>query len=257
MVDFAMRTWWPALLLAACSTANNPAPAQAPPGEDGHHAHEGESHDHQGAHGQQGAHHGAEHHGHHRFEDADAWAEKFDDPARDAYQRPEAVIDFIDPDPGAVIADLGAGTGYFAMRLARRVPKGRVLANDIEPDMIRYLGERAEREALTNVVPVLGEATNPALPQPVDIAFMCNVYHHIGDRPAFFTHLVQQLQPGGRLIIVELRKDASDDVPGPPPAMRIAQSVLVRELSAIGLEVVRADRELLPHHYVVELVAAH
>src|SRR6476469_3097260 len=83
----------------------------------------------------------AEHHHHgehgmpHRFENADEWAKVFDDPARDAWQKPDAVLDALELAPTMTVADVGAGTGYFSVRLARRVPHGRVIATDIEPDM--------------------------------------------------------------------------------------------------------------------------
>ena len=188
--------------------------------------------------------------------DAEAWAKQFDDPSRDAWQRPDAVLDFIGLAPDARVADLGAGTGYFAMRLARRVPDGRVLANDVEPDMVRYLGERAAKEGLSNLVPVQGKPDDPALPEAVDVAFMCNVYHHIEDRTGYFRKLAAQLRPGGRLVVVDFEKDAPDDAPGPPPQMRVAREVLVTELASAGFELVRADSDILPHQYIVELRVA-
>jgi predicted methyltransferase len=119
--------------------------------------------------------------------------------------------------------------------------------------MVRYLGERATKEGLTNVVPVQGRPDDPMLPEAVDVAFMCNVYHHIEDRPGFFRKLAARLRPGGRLVVVDFEKDASSDAPGPPPAMRIARDTLIAELAASGFEVVRADGEILPHQYIVEL----
>jgi SAM-dependent methyltransferase len=255
----------------APATSSSPAPG-SPDAAHHEHAH-GDAHD--GHHGAHGPHHdaapaahaghgphadaagpNAAHRGHahnHRFEDAEAWAKQFDDPSRDAWQRPEAVLDALGLSPDARVADLGAGTGYFAIRLARRVPHGKVLANDVEPDMVRYLGERAAKEGLTNVVPVQGRPDDPALPEAVDVAFMCNVYHHIEDRPAYFRKLAAQLRPGGRLVVVDFKKDAPDDAPGPPAAMRVARQTLVAELEREGFVLSRVDEALLPHQYVVEL----
>lgn len=195
-------------------------------------------------------------HGHHRFENADEWAEQFDNPERDAWQKPDAVIAFLGLTPESVVADLGAGTGYFAVKIAAVVPEGKVLANDVEPDMVRYLGERAQKEGLANIVPVQGSATGPELPEPADVAFLCDVYHHISDRPAYFGKVREQLRPGGKLVIVDFRKDAAEDIPGPPPAMRIAATDLVAELEGAGWTHVRTDAETLPHQYIVELVPA-
>ncbi|MCA9704746.1 MAG: methyltransferase domain-containing protein [Myxococcales bacterium] len=249
------------LVVLGCSRASTP-PEPAPPSAEaredalheaqhGPHAHDG--HEAGAAHGPNARHDGHAHHRHHRFEDAEQWAKQFDDPSRDAWQRPEAVIDFIAPAADARIADLGAGTGYFAVRLARRVPKGRVLANDIEPDMVRYLEQRAQREGLSNLVAVQGFPHDPALPEDVDIAFMCDVYHHLEDPKGYFRAVVSRLRPGGRVVIVDFEKDAPADVPGPPPAMRVAREDLVATLAEVGLEPSRVDHELLPHQYVVEL----
>jgi ubiquinone/menaquinone biosynthesis C-methylase UbiE len=94
----------------------------------------------------------------HRFEHADAWAKQFDDPSRDAWQQPDKVITALALTPSMTVADVGAGTGYFTVRLARAVPQGEVIATDIEPDMVRYLGERAEREHLPNIRALLAGA---------------------------------------------------------------------------------------------------
>ncbi|MCX4246556.1 class I SAM-dependent methyltransferase [Paraliomyxa miuraensis] len=250
--------------------AKGPGPTTAPdpnqgasPSEHAHggHAHHGHAH---GGHAHHGHHAGgpnAAHDGHghahdHRFEDAEEWAKHFDDPSRDQWQRPQAVLDFIAPAPDAVVADLGAGTGYFAVHFARRVPRGKVLANDIEPDMVRYMGERATKEGLGNLVPVQGKPDDPALPEAVDIAFMCDVAHHIADRPAFFRKVASQLLEGGRVVIVDFEKDAPDDVPGPPPAMRIDADALATELRQAGLAVTRLDHDTLPYQYILELKIA-
>ncbi len=260
MLGFLRSALLPLLVLTSCHSSGTDTTPPTSPAADGDRTtssagggHETtSSHDH--PHAQPNTHHdGHAHHRHHRFEDAEQWATMFDDPSRDEWQRPEQILDFMQLTPQATVADLGAGTGYFAVRLARRVPDGRVFANDIEPDMVRYLTERARKEGLSNLVAVQGSADDPAIPEAVDVAFMCNVYHHIADRMTFFGHVVDTLGPDGRLVIVDFKKDAPEDAPGPPPAMRVAQDELIEQLSKVGLTVVRADRQLLPHQYIVEL----
>ncbi len=90
-------------------------------------------------------------------------------------------------EPDAVVADVGAGTGYFSVRLAHMLPQGRVYAVDTEPDMVKYLEGRAQREGLRNLVPVTGAADTPRLPHKVDLVLLVDVYHHIGDRPPLFS----------------------------------------------------------------------
>ena len=237
-------------VLSGCAHNSSTTTQVHPPADDTH-----EQADHE-AHAHPDAQHDGHGHGHHRFENAEEWAKQFDSPDRDAWQKPDAVLAFLKLEPAAVVADLGAGTGYFAVKIAAAVPQGRVLANDIEPDMVRYLGERAGNEGLSNVVPVQGTAQGPQLPEPADVAFMCDVYHHIADRTAYFSRVREQVRDGGRLVVVDFRKDAAADIPGPPPAMRVAHDVLVRELEAAGWKHVRTDLETLPNQYMVELVPA-
>src|SRR4051812_26198987 len=90
----------------------------------------------------------------HSFSDAEQWAHVFDDPKRDEWQKPHEVIQALALKPDAVIADIGSGTGYFAVRLANMVPQGRVYGVDVEPDMVKYLSDRAKREKRSNVVAI-------------------------------------------------------------------------------------------------------
>ena len=185
--------------------------------------------------------------GHHdqRFTGAEKWAQVFDDPERDAWQKPDEVIRTLKLPADATVADIGAGTGYFAVRLARAVPKGRVFAVDAEPDMVRYLGQRAQREGLTNLVPVQAGPDDPKLPAPVDVVLLVNTYHHIPERVEYFRHLRASLRPGARVAIVDYRPDAPT---GPPPAMRIPSAMVTEELGRAGYMLV-GSHSMLPYQY--------
>ena len=185
---------------------------------------------------------------HHRFEDAEAWAKVFDDPARDAWQQPERVIAALELGPSMTVADIGAGTGYFTVRLARAVPAGRVIANDVEPDMVRYLKERAAREGLANIEVVHALPDDPKLPAgAVDRVLVVDVWHHLGDRVAYAKQLAAGLRAGGRIAVVDFKLDAKL---GPPKQHRLAPDAIVAELRAAGLsaEVVPVE---LPEQYIV------
>jgi SAM-dependent methyltransferase len=203
----------------------------------------------EGAHTHAHRHHG----GHHRFENAEAWAEHFDDPARDEWQRPHDVLRVLALPEDATVADLGAGTGYFAVRIARAVPGGTVLATDIEPDMVRHLKKRASEEQLDNLVPILGRARDPGLDRPVDLVFTCNVFHHIEDPAAVFTRVRERLAPEGRVVIVDFDPDAPEDAPGPPKAMRVSADAVVERLRSAGFVELRRDTTALPYQYIIEL----
>lgn len=181
----------------------------------------------------------------HRFSGAERWARVFDDPARDRWQKPDEVIAALALAPDATVADIGAGTGYFAVRLARAAPKGRVYAVDIEPDMVRYLGERARRENLPNLRPVLGKPHDPQLPEPVDRVLIVDTYHHIGDRVAYFERLRARLAPGGEIAIVDFTLDSPV---GPPRSARIAADAVRAEMQRAGYALA-AQHDFLPHQY--------
>ena len=181
----------------------------------------------------------------HSFKDAEKWSHVFDDPERDAWQKPHQVIQTLALKPDARVADLGAGTGYFSARLANMVPQGRVFAVDIEPDMVRYLAERAKRENLGNLVAVMGEPNDPRLPEKVDLIFLVDVYHHIEDRARYFRNLGKSLRPGGRIAIIDFTLDSPQ---GPPPSARVAPATVKAEMKAAGYALA-AEHRFLPQQY--------
>ena len=182
---------------------------------------------------------------HHRFDDAGKWAQVFDDPRRDAWQKPHEVIQALALKPDAVIADIGAGTGYFTARLAHMTPKGRVYAVDTEPDMVRYVAERAKRAGLANVVALEGRPDDPGLPQKVDLALFVDVYHHVEARERYLRRLRDSLAPGGRVAVIDFRLEAPI---GPPRAARIAPDAVKKEFRSAGYALV-AEHDFLPHQY--------
>jgi len=181
----------------------------------------------------------------HSFGNAEHWAHVFDDPKRYVWQKPHEVIQALNPKPDAVIADLGAGTGYFAVRLANMVPEGRVYGVDVEPDMVKYLAERAKREKRVNLVAVAGAPDNPRLPEKADLILLVDVYHHIEDRERYFRNLVGSLKPGGRVAIIDFRMDSPQ---GPPKAARIAPDRVIAELEGAGYKVA-TQHGFLPNQY--------
>ena len=181
----------------------------------------------------------------HSFSDAEKWSHVFDDPERDAWQKPHQVIKALAFKPDARVADLGAGTGYFSARLANMLPQGRVYAVDIEPDMVRYLEARAKREGLRNLTAVAGKPDDPRLPEKVDLILLVDVYHHIEDRARYFSKLRASLRPGGRIAIIDFRLDSPE---GPPPAARIAPETVRAEMKAAG-HTLAAEHPFLPYQY--------
>ncbi len=181
----------------------------------------------------------------HRFSGAERWARVFDDPARDQWQKPDEVIAALALATGSVVADIGAGTGYFAVRLALKVPQGRVYAVDIEPDMVKYLSERARKTNLDNLTAVLAAADDPKLPSKVDVVLLVNTYHHIGSRAAYFGRLAGALNTGGRVAIVDFTMESPV---GPPVSGRLPAAEVKAEMQRAGYQLA-AEHAFLPNQY--------
>jgi ubiquinone/menaquinone biosynthesis C-methylase UbiE len=185
---------------------------------------------------------------HHPFDETEKWAKVFDDPARDAWQKPAETVAALGLRPGMIAADLGAGTGYFESYLSRAVGAGGlVLAIDPEPKMVQYLGQRARREGLTNVVPVLGLNDDPFLPKGrVDRVLIADTYHHIDDRLEYFGRMREVLAPGGTVAVVDFHKRPLPV--GPPPAHKLAREQVVDEMQKAGWRLAD-EKTFLPHQY--------
>jgi SAM-dependent methyltransferase len=181
----------------------------------------------------------------HGFGDAEKWAQVFDDPERDAWQKPHEVIQALALKPDATVVDIGAGTGYFAARLARMLPNGTVYAVDVEPEMVKYLAERAKREGLDNLKPVAATPSELRIPQQADLILLVDVYHHVEDRNRYFRRLAASLTQGGRLAVIDFKLDSPH---GPPRRARVAPGKVKAELTGAGYAL-QAEHGFLPHQY--------
>lgn len=196
------------------------------------------------------AHGGHDHgHAHHPFADAESLSRTLDDPARDAWQQPDDVLRAMELTPSMSVADVGSGTGYFAMRLARAVPSGEVAATDIEPSMVRFVEERAQREGLTNLRSVLATTSNSGLAREhFDRIVVVHVWHHLPGRITLARDLAAALRPGGRLYIVDFAITADR---GPPAGMRLSPEAIIADLEAAGLTA-SLSTTTISDQYIVE-----
>ncbi len=184
-----------------------------------------------------------------RFEDADKWAMRFDDPGRDEWQRPARVVELLAIKPGMVVADIGAGTGYFLKSFSEAVgEQGVVWGLDIEADMVRYMTERAKRESLSNVIARTVKPDDPGLgTAAVERIVIVNTWHHIADRKSYGTKLAAALKRGGTVAVVDYTKEAPF---GPPPQHRLSAEEVVAELVASGMRATILTEDL-EHQYIV------
>jgi ubiquinone/menaquinone biosynthesis C-methylase UbiE len=136
----------------------------------------------------------------------------FEEPGREKRLQIDRVMDLLQLKPGSTIADIGAGGGWFSVRAARRVgPHGRVIAEDINAKAVAYVQQRAQREHLTNIVPVLGTPDDPKLtPNSLDAALMLKVYHEIAHPPLVLANLRAALKPGARFGIIDRNGNGGD-----------------------------------------------
>ena len=186
--------------------------------------------------------------GHQPFSDVDKWAKIFDDPKRDEWQKPQETVAALGLKPGQIVADLGAGTGYFERHLSRAVaPGGIILAIDPEPEMVRHLALRAMKEQTPNVVPVLALPDEPFLPPGrVDCVLIVDTYHHIDDRLNYFRRMKGALAPGGRVVIIDFHKRPLPV--GPPPPHKLAREFVLDEMKQAGWTLA-GEKTILPYHY--------
>jgi len=191
---------------------------------------------------------------HHGFSDVEKWAPRFESAERTAWQRPDKVVMALKLAPGAVVADIGAGTGYFTRRFARAVGKtGQAFGLDTEPGMVRYMKADAKKRGLQNYHARVVQPGDPGLPpHSTDVVFLCDTYHHIHNRPAYFRGLVASLKPGGRVVIVDFLKHKLPV--GPPPAHKIARAKTIEEFQKAGFRLARSH-DFLPYQYFLEFEA--
>jgi SAM-dependent methyltransferase len=172
-------------------------------------------------------------------------------------EEPDVALDVLKIAKGASVADIGAGSGYITVRLAKRVgPTGTVYANDLQPQMLEMLRRRLEREKVANVTLVQGTVDDPRLPPAsVDLGIMVDVYHEFSQPQAMLRGLRQALKPGGRLVLLEYRKEDPSIPIRLEHKMTVAEAKL--ELEAEGFTLSKVDESLPRQHILIFTVAVH
>jgi ubiquinone/menaquinone biosynthesis C-methylase UbiE len=194
---------------------------------------------------------GHAHDRHRNPEDLDSYIARMEDPERAAWQKPDEILRALKLAPGQVACDIGAGPGYFALRMARIA--GHVFAVDVEPRMLQGLVKRMVKSGLRNVTPVFAVDDDPFLPLGAcDLILVANTYHHFPDGPAYLRRLARSLKPGGRIANLDFHKR---ELPmGPPVEHKISRDDFLRDASAAGLELAE-EHDFLPNQYFLVLRA--
>lgn len=175
-----------------------------------------------------------------------AWLERT---GRKAEEGTDLLLEALDLEEDDVVADIGAGSGYFTLRLSRRVPKGKVLAVDIQPEMLEMIQEKMREYDLNNVETVLGKIDNPALPEDeVDLVLMVDAYHEFSHPREMMEGIVASLAPGGRVVLAEYRdEDPSVMI---KPRHKMSEAQVVKEMEAVGLSLI-VNKDALPQQHLL------
>lgn len=183
--------------------------------------------------------------------DLKAYIAAQEEPARAAWQKPDEVLRALHLRPGQTACDVGAGPGYFTLRLARAVtPEGHVFAVDVEPKILDALRDRVAKAGARNVTPVLGLGDDPLLPAAAcDLILIVDTYHHFRDGTAYLRRLRGALRPGGRLVNVDFHKRATPL--GPPLAHRLAREDFLRDAEAAGFKLLEEPTFLENQYFLV------
>ena len=180
----------------------------------------------------------------------DQLVQRFESPERDAYQQPEKVIDYLGDIKGKKIMDIGAGSGYFSIRLAKA--GARVIAADVDDEFQGFIRRRIEEEGLEDLNIELRKLPydDPSLKEEeADMVFMVNVYHHIEERPTYFSKAKRGIAEEGELVVIDYFKT---DLPvGPPVNHKVSMDVVISELKAAGFEYFDVNVNLLPYQFII------
>ena len=175
------------------------------------------------------------------------WLER---PSRVAEEKPDLTVEKLDLKPDDVVADIGAGTGYFSFRMAQQVPEGKVYAVDIQPEMLDAIAFLEEENNIDNVETVLGTEENPNLPpESIDLALMVDAYHEFAYPREMMEGIVEALKPGGRVVLLEYRKE--NPMIMIKPLHKMTQKQVKKELKAVGLKWQETKQFLPEQHFLV------
>jgi arsenite methyltransferase len=192
---------------------------------------------------------------HRLHQDSKAYIAFLEDPKRDEYQKPHEVIMALDLKEGERVADIGAGSGYFAFRIARHVgPTGRVYAVDVNPDMIIHMNRAIRDMGVANVTTILVPPDDPLLPDnTIDRFFICDTWHHIQNQTKYLALMKRMLRPKGQVVMIDFQKR---ELPlGPPAEMKIAKEDLIAQMRANGFDLLR-EHTFLPYQYFLVFTPA-
>lgn len=171
-------------------------------------------------------------------------------PDRVQWQRPDEVVEALHLRPDDTVADVGAGSGYFSFRFASRLPQGRVVAIDLEPEMLRHVHHKAMSTGVTNLEIRVAAPDDPKVPAEASLVFICDVLHHVSDPASWLGALYREAKPGARLVVIEFKEGELPQ--GPPASVKIPKARLIELVTSAGFKRVAEQADLLPYQILLE-----
>ncbi len=197
---------------------------------------------------------GIDQHGLKPFEDVQTYIAFLEREDRNVWQKPDELIRALRLTDNEVVADIGAGSGYFTFRFASVLPRGKVFAVDIEPEMVRHIHHKAMTQGIKNVEAIVATDSDPKVRPETTLVFVCDVLHHVHDRPAWLKTLSNQVRHDTRLVIVEFKEG---DLPqGPPSTMKIPKDQIQSLVRSAGFESTGEIPNLLPYQVILQFKKA-
>lgn len=179
------------------------------------------------------------------FKDVEKYIAFLERPDRAKWQKPDAVVAAMKLGGDETVVDVGAGSGYFSFRFARALPRGKVIAIDIAPEMVRHVHHKAMTEKLTNVQAVVGKTDDPSVPAGADVVFVCDVLHHVPGQAAWLGKLAGQMKSGARLVLIEFKQGRLPQ--GPPEKLKLSRAKQLALATGAGLVLDEEKPKLLPY----------
>jgi SAM-dependent methyltransferase len=179
------------------------------------------------------------------FEKVEKYIQFLERPDRAKWQKPDEVVAALGLKGSETVVDLGAGSGYFTFRMARVLPKGKVVAIDCQPEMIRHIHHKAMSDGIANVEARIAKPDDPGIPPKADLVFVCDVLHHVANRSEWLKKLHAEMASGARLVLIEFRSGKLPE--GPPAAVKIPKAKLISLLAEAGFTLQEDRADLLPY----------
>ena len=193
---------------------------------------------------------GINHHDLKPFKEVQKYIEFLERKDRELWQKPDAVIKELSLKGTEKIADVGAGSGYFTFRLSKELPKGKVYAIDIEPEMIRHIHHKAVSNNIQNIEAVFSTPNNPHIPEDADLVFICDVLHHVKNKGDWLKALFSQMKNNSKLVLIEFKEGKLPE--GPPEDIKIPLEKMISITTDAGFINLKQNEELLPYQYYLE-----